>query len=141
MTPGGGTLVRPPHQRPHEPTTLILPVRGHQLDLAGGEPHIGETQFLIKERRGGDDPIAVDHHGAGRPPGVGIRHDQPVVEGVGRLTAFGEECTDLVKVRRTRLSQDETVSQRDRRGSGSHDHAGDYPTAQAARPSIFAAIH
>ncbi|SNS18096.1 hypothetical protein SAMN05216276_1005139 [Streptosporangium subroseum] len=107
--------MRPPHELPYEPAPFVLPVRGDQFDLSGGEPHLGDAQFLVEERRGGDDPVAVDHHGAGRPAGVGIRHDQPVVEGVVGLAPFGEERTDLLDVRRARLSQDEAVGQRDGR--------------------------
>lgn len=76
-----------------------------------GQADASDAHLLVEERRGGHDPVAVDNHGTSGPARVGVGDNQPVVDGVVRLTALGQERTDLVKIRGPRLSQDKAVGQ------------------------------
>lgn len=69
MATGGRAFVGPVHQCPDEPASFVFPVGGNQFDLVGGQVHAADAYFFVEERCGGDDPVAVDDHGAGGPAG------------------------------------------------------------------------
>jgi hypothetical protein len=103
--------VCPAHQRPDQPAPLVLAIRRDQLDLAGRDRHAAEDEGLVEQRGGGDDPVAVDHHRAGRPTCLGIGHHEPMVDRVRGVATCGEQCTDLVEVVRGTRTQDQPAGQ------------------------------
>ena len=104
-------LVRPRHQGTNQSPALVLRVRRHQLDLAGGQldpaAGIAQAQRLVEQRGGGYDTRAVDDDGDAVEPDVACHQSQ--VDGIRRLAAGLQEVGDLVDVALDRLAQVEPV--------------------------------
>ena len=120
VTALGRPAVRPAHQRADQPPALVRRVGGHQVDLPGREDDgagpMADADLLVEQQGGGDHPVAVDDDGAGTVAGVRVLHHQPVVERVVRVTAGGEQRTDLLVVGRRARPQQQAAGQCHRLG-------------------------